>query len=118
MKLENEQMVDLAQRERGKFEDSLVKLLRDEFPEARQVPDDVLKNEVSSLIKTAENYGLTTEKQAVVFVISAAYLGADFDRELPAARKILLAPDLDGDAKAEWLREWTPQVVDQRELLR
>lgn len=69
--------------------------------------------EVRNLVDNARRYGLTTEHSTAAYVITAAYLGTDFDQNFPAATAVLVAKDMSETAKADWLESWTAQIFEE-----
>jgi len=88
--------------------------LIDHFEDASTVPKEELIKGVKDQVKKAQEYGLETERQIIIYVISAWALGEDFDLEFPAA-KTVLESDETPDEKAAWLEEWTIELFDRLE---
>jgi len=110
LKIRSEQMVSLQSAEEKRFLDRLVDFLQSEYDEAKKVSPDDLRPIVEQQIKNAQKYGLVTEQQAAIYVITAWLMGEKFDVEFDAPREVLPSHLYTPDDKAEWLSQWTEAV--------
>jgi len=93
------------------FAGQVAGFLHQHFPGSRATSRDALAREVMPLVEKAASYGLDTQRDAVAYVVTAAYLGRDFDSALPQATAILLRDELGGAAKARDLRALTMGIL-------
>lgn len=91
---------DLARR----FPQRVADFLREWFPDAEAMPQAALAREVEALLARARSWGLVTEEQLVVFVVTAWSTSKTFDVDSKEANFYLSAPQLGPDDKARWLR--------------
>jgi hypothetical protein len=90
-----------------RFVQRLVDFLHEKQPESRETPEAALREQIVELIPRGKSYGLITERQLSFFVLTAWYMGPDFDLNYPAAREVLNDPAFIPDEKALWLADWT-----------
>ena len=86
-------------------------LLRRHFPETREIPARQTDAAISRQIKEGRTYGLWTERQLAIYVLTAFLLGEDFDVKFPAANAVLRS-GLEPDAKVDWVEAWSREMFD------
>lgn len=106
LKIREDQMAALAAPSAELFDERLARFLCEQFPEASDEPPAELRAAVRGQVEKAGGYGLTTERQAAVYVTCAWLLGPDFDAEFPAAREMLASEEYPPEDKADWLERW------------
>ena len=99
----------------AEFAARLTLLLLEQFEAARQQSYQELHIDIQQLIPHAVSYGLTSERDAAAYVITAFVLGEDFVEAFPAAQQVLTSPVLVGADKAQWLKEWTTALFQTME---
>lgn len=95
---------------RAEFRRSLIGFLREQFPDAKDMPAAELEAGVDLCIAKAESYGIDTCQDVATYTVTAFLVGVDFDTDFPAATDILVSPVLGSGDKAQWLREWTAEL--------
>jgi hypothetical protein len=106
LKIREDQLEALAAPSAEAFAERLARFLCEQFPEASEEPPAELRAAVGGQAERARGYGLTTERQAAVYVTCAWLLGPDFDAEFPAAREMLGTDEYPPEDKADWLERW------------
>jgi hypothetical protein len=91
------------------YEIRLVRFLQGRFPDAAREPEATLLEGVRPQIANARGYGLITEQQIATYVTAAWLLGADFDREFPAAQQMLVS-GAPADENSDWLARFTKEL--------
>ncbi len=112
MIIRTEQLSPLSRKLDADYLDKLTALLRQESVDARNEPVESFRKDVERMLQKAQQFGLVTERDAAVFVITAFLLGEGFDREFAAAGRVLSASDLTGGNKAAWLEQWTSLMFE------
>jgi hypothetical protein len=110
LKIREDQMDALAESQAELFDERLARFLRGQFPEAADEPPEELRAAVREQVMKAEGYGLTTERQAAVYVTCAWLLGLDFDADFPAALDMLASEEYPPEDKADWLERWAESL--------
>ena len=93
------------------IETKLLNFLHGLFPESAEIPDEELIKTLQSLLEKASGYGLESENDFTVYIITAYLLGVDFDTESPAVSKILSETGVTASEKARNLQNWTQQLL-------
>jgi hypothetical protein len=71
-----------------------------------------LRPAVRAAVRRARGFGLWSEQHVMVYVITAATLGWNFDRRHQDARAVLASRDLKASWKAEWLTRWARRAAE------
>lgn len=110
-----EQVAALAKIQSEKFTDRLAIFMCQEFPDALEVPKIEFKNIIDRQISQAQGYGFELEDQLATYVVTAWYLGEDFDTHFPAAKFMMSASSYNATEKIQWLKEWTLAMFNSLE---
>lgn len=111
LEISEDQFSVIRRGETRSFSRRVAEFLRARYPGARESGITRLIEEVSPLVDKAVAYGLDTERDAAAYVVTAVYLGRNFDQSLPSARAILIRPEVPGFVKARELSELTEAVL-------
>jgi len=95
--------------------DRIAGFLRREFPDAAAEDRRELVAAVADQIVRAKGYHLESDRDFAVYVTAAWMLGADFDREFPAAQAVLSSDRLIRAEKREWLMEFVAELFSRLE---
>ncbi len=112
MIIRREQLASLGE---SRFRDRFRALLKECFEDARSISPDDLNAAISSQLKKAERYGLTSEQPAATYIMSAWLLGSDFDARFPAVGERLADENTSQADKAKWLETFTTTLLDSLE---
>ena len=99
-----------------RYRASVVAFLKKNFPELSEEEPETLTGFVTAMVNKAKGYGLSTQRDAAFYVITAHLLGKDFDEKHERARRVLIAP-LPGPEKAELLQRVTVEHLDSAERM-
>lgn len=100
-------MIAFEVEARSKFLDEMVKILRASSDTPRQnVLDATVRQEIETLAKQAESFGLQSLESIGIFLQVANDIGWDFYQVSTAAREVLGSRELDEDTKRAWLEKW------------
>lgn len=80
--------------------------LNEAYPDSLKVPAVQMETVLREQLLRCQGYGLTTERQASIYVVTVWLLGERFDEEHPAAAEILTC-DADANLKVQLLEDWT-----------
>lgn len=108
-----EQWPGIAADGRRAFVIRVAAFLRANVPGMAGEPDRTLHPQVEAQIVRAFGYGLESEQAVATYVVTAAWLGPEFDTRFPAAAAVLNARDMDEGRKADWLDAWTIELFEQ-----
>lgn len=97
----------------ARFVQSLVKFLQDEVPGAAEDDQEKLFNFTKAMVEKARGYGLTTKRDAAIYVTTAYLLGQDFEENLELAKEVLTS-SLPGPDKASWLQDASIALIDSK----
>lgn len=86
-------------------------VLRSEFEEIKDIPDDELYKIISYQISKATHYGFTSNTTITSYIISALVMGENFDTEFSRAKQIL-KDDLSEEEKIEQIENWITDIFD------
>jgi hypothetical protein len=112
--IRQETLDHMGQAKKQEFVAQLITRLRSRFQRARELPDGGLVPVVTQLVDKAATYGLTAERHAATYVVTAWLCGADFDIRLAPAKQILTAND-PAPMKSAKLAEWCQNVFGELE---
>ena len=93
---------------------SVVTFLKKHIPEAADEKPETLSAFVSALVDKAKGYGLTTRREAAIYVITAYLLGDNFEAGFERARRVL-SSSLSGAEKAEMLQRAAIELLNSAE---
>lgn len=110
MKIHKDQIATFEQIELTKFGLRIADFLQSQFPDAEEVSQEELLPVIQKQIKNAQVYGLRTEQQIVIYVVTSWLLGEQFDTEFPAAQEMLKSSEYSPADKSEWLVQWTEEM--------
>lgn len=110
MQINEKQMEAFSAEALGEFEERLTDFLRDEFPDAQEVPREELLPDVHEQVGKARSYSLETEQQIANYVTTAWLLGQQFDTEFSAAKEMLTSSEYSANDKAQWMVQWTTEM--------
>ena len=96
-----------------RFVQGLVAFLRESVPGASDDPPGELKAFTESMVRKAEGYGLTTQRDAAIYTTCAYMLGENFEEHFHPARRTLNST-LPGPDKAAWLTDATVALIDSQ----
>jgi hypothetical protein len=94
------------------YELRLTRFLQEQFADAAKEPTNRLRPDVAAQIGKARGYGLLSEQEVAIYVITAWLLGQSFDREFPAAHEVLTSP-VSAELKAHFLEQWSRQMFEE-----
>ena len=115
LKITPTQMGGMEATARAGFVARLAAFLREEVPSLAALPREELDPEVERQIGKAVGYGLESERAASTYVLTAAWLGSDFDKEYAPAAAVLAANDMSEQQKADWLEGWSLEMFKRLE---
>ena len=72
---------------------------------------DELARIIHEQVQRARHYGLETERQLMVYLVTAWLLGERFDEKLPAAQAMMNDRSFGPEEKREWLADWTVELL-------
>jgi hypothetical protein len=99
------QFTVLETEQTNRFLGRVIEFLYTHFEDERNIPDEQQRQKLLPLVHKARDYGLTTEQQAVGYILAAKHLGEDFDEAVPEATTILANNKLNGDQKLDRLQQ-------------
>ena len=102
----------LMENQERTYVDRVIDFLQKEFSNAAAMERTDLTEPVSAQVGKAVGYGLETEYQSCIYVMSAWIFGVDFDLDFPAATEVLNHPHMPADDKTDWLVEWSQTMLD------
>ncbi len=111
--ISKDQHLAISEQAATAFADRVADFLHQNFPASRTTARPALAREVMPLVAKSISYGLDTERDATAYVVTAAYLGRDFDIAVPQAKTILQRSELGGAAKARDLQALTLDILDR-----
>ena len=111
LKLSHDQEAVFAEEAKRAYEERVVDLLREGFPNARAMRRRDLRPVVREQIDKAKGHGLISGRQVATYVIIAWILGVDFDERFPVLRRTLHDWEIDPQRKAEILSEHTTALL-------
>jgi len=109
--ISEDQLSTIRDEDVKSFTRRVAMFLRSSYPGAKNIELNGLVDEVAPLVGKAVSYGLDAERDAVAYVVTAVYLGRDFDEALPSAHAILNRSETPGFVKARELRELAEAVL-------
>ena len=104
----NNQLLELADKNREGFVLKMIKLLRSDIEEVKELNDSDLKVQVEQQILKANKYGLNRNTSVAIYLISAFLMGENFDEDFEAAAEILqskMTQEEMGDKLEKWVYE-------------
>jgi hypothetical protein len=104
-------MTALQRVPEDEYLERVVDLLRDTFSEAASDTREELRPETERQIRKARGYGLETERQIALYVLTAVRIGPEFDVQQAPAREVLNSRQYTPDQKVEWLEAWAEWVL-------
>ncbi len=110
MKIYKDQIVKFEQIELKKFGLRIADFLQSQFQDAEEVSQEELLPVIQKKIKNAQVYGLLTEQQIVIYVVTSWLLGEHFDTEFIAAQEMLKSSEYSPADKSKWLVQWTEEM--------
>lgn len=111
MRIRKQQMHALQRQQGIAYELRLARFLREQFPDAARESEAALIDGIRTLVANARRYGLASEQQIAIYVVSGWLLGDRFDEEFPAAKQILGA-DMPAEEKSQLLERFTEELFD------
>lgn len=106
LRIRNEQRYAIRDELYGAFLNKLDAFLQKQVPEHNDIPLEERLSLIDAHITIATSYGLKTEQQATIYVLSAWLCGFDFDEQHPEVEARLSNDDYTPEAKTEWLAAW------------
>jgi hypothetical protein len=95
----------------SRYVDSVVTFLKSNIPKAAEDKPETLNAFVAAMVKKAKGYGLATQREAAIYVITAYLLGENFDESFERGRRVLHS-SLPGADKAEMLQRAAIELLD------
>jgi hypothetical protein len=115
LRIRPDQIVRLEQARSQDFANRVANFLRENVPAMQSAGTAELTKECQPLIEKARSYGLLTEREIMSYVLSAAYLGADFDVSIPIAGATLRNEFASGFEKVRQLERLTLKTLQMIE---
>lgn len=107
------QMAVLAQVTTRRFEDDLLRKLKEFWPEdCESLGDDGVREVIRYGMQRGLGYGLVTEQQVFRYVNLMFLCGRDVDLQ-PWAEPVLSNPDIAGDAKLDFLAQSAMELDEE-----
>ncbi len=97
------------------FINSVMRVFEEQYGFDVQANREPLRESLLSQIEKARSYGLVTEKQVFVYILTAVFIDSQFDQHISQARKVLTSKTLNGDKKAKWLEQFTITLYEELE---
>lgn len=97
----------------GKCAMRFADFLRENFPDAVALPHESLLDAVIEQMERARAHGLQEERHQLCYLVTAWLLGARFDQDFAAPRLVLDDPAYNADEKAEWLEDWSIELLQR-----
>lgn len=107
----NEQFQAMERQSVRSFAGRAADFLKKHFQGAQSVGRGELTEQILPLIDKAQHYGLTGERDVVAYIVTAAYLGRNFDEALEQANVILRRGTDSSAVKAQKLEALTAEIV-------
>lgn len=98
------QVKELETARQNSFAVKLAELLQTHLPTGQQSTRAELIGNMQPLIAQAAEYGLKSERDVAIYVLTAAHLGGNFDKAVPRAGRMLSDPHLSTELKVIFLR--------------
>jgi len=100
----------------GTFSARVQAAVAQQFPDqAAALPEEAFAKEVEDLVQRAGAYGLTDERSAAVFVVTAWLLGEDFDAQYPELKALLQVKALLPMQKSAAMEAFATTLLDALE---
>jgi ribosomal protein L17 len=90
---------------------SVATFLKGRIPEAAEEKSEKLTAFVSAMVNKAKKYGLTSKRDAAVYVTTSYLLGENFEERFEEVQRVLRSP-APGAEKSEWLQRAAVAIVD------
>lgn len=111
--IRDEQMAVLNQFAERRFEEKMMKFLRQQFREAKPMSPEELRPVVRTQIAQARSYELLTEQHIATYVTTAWLISWHFDMEFPEVQGRLKSAEYEAQEKSEWLVEWATERMSR-----
>lgn len=115
-KLSKRTINTVVQEQITRFVNSIMAMLEREFSVDIDQHREALFESVQKQVENALGYGLSTDYELLIYVLTAVFVDSEFDQRIPAARKRLRDPSLNGNQKANWLRYFTISLYEELEI--
>lgn len=115
LRITEAQMEALSRQQAANFAQRVVNFLKQNLPEYRNAPNDQTYAVVKQLLGQATQYGFESEREFIVFVLAAHYLGGGFDTAIASVRATLSDSSRTAAWKADWLEAMSLMIEGKRE---
>lgn len=109
--IRNDQFQSMERQSVRSFAGRAADFLKKHFHGAQTVSREKLVEEILPLIDKAQHYGFAGERDVVAYIVTAAYLGRNFDEALEQANVILRQSTDSSAVKARKLETLTAEIV-------
>jgi hypothetical protein len=110
--IRKEMLQRFAEKQETEYVDRVIAFLQEQFSNAKTMDASELRGPVAAQVEKSKSYGLYTEYHGCMYVVTAWMFGTDFDSHFPAATEVLNHPEMPADDKAEWLHEWSQEMLN------
>ncbi|KYG03089.1 hypothetical protein BE21_53405 [Sorangium cellulosum] len=111
MKIKRDQAGALSALARSAFRERLVRFVQENCNGAARVSRSELSQTVKFLIERAESYGIETERQVAIFVVTRWVIGEKFDSVFSQIERMLIDDSIGADEKTSRLREYAMDLL-------
>jgi hypothetical protein len=105
------QIAALQEDAERRYVASVAAFLKSRIPEAAEEQPEKLTAFVSAMVNKAKKYGLTSKRDAAIYVTASYLLGENFEERFEKVLRVLRS-QTPGPEKADWLQQAAVAIAD------